>query len=68
LRCGQGCHLPSILALVDRLDGRPVHARHEVLILDELSDAALFEITAGGQTEDKSEMKLIAPAPAKDPA
>jgi len=77
-------HLPSILALVDRLDGRPMQAvdRHEVLIVDQLSDEELLLIASGGRTEVtdaelvaiasggriEDEMKLIPPMPPKDSA
>jgi len=59
-------HLPSILALVDRLDGRPMQAvdRHEVLIVDQLSDEELLLIASGGRSED--ELKVIPPVPSKD--
>ena len=76
-------HLPSILALVDRLDGRPMQAvdRHEVLIVDQLSDEELLLIASGGRTEVtdaelvaiasggriEDEMKLT-PMPPKDSA
>ena len=63
-------HLPSILALVDRLDGRPMQAvdRHEVLIVDQLTDEELLAIATGARSEDELEMKLIAPVPPKDTA
>jgi len=74
--------LQSIRELVDRLDGRPVQAvdRHEVLIVDQLSDEELLLIASGGRTEVtdaelvaiasggriEDEMKLIPPMPPKD--
>ena len=74
--------LPSIHELVDRLDGRPLQAvdRHEVLIVDQLSDEELLLIASGGRTEVtdaelvaiasggriEDEMKLIPPMPPKD--
>jgi hypothetical protein len=62
--------LQSIRELVDRLDGRPVHAvdRDEILILNELSDEQLLAIASGGRTEDELEMKVIPPMPLKDSA
>ena len=60
--------LQSIRELVDRLDGRPVQAidRHEVLIIDELTDEELLAIAAGGRAESELPMKVIPPMPWKD--
>ena len=60
--------LPSIRELADRLDGRPVQAidRHEVLIIDELTDEELLAIAAGGRAESELPTKVIPPVPSKD--
>jgi hypothetical protein len=60
--------LQSIRELVDRLDGRPVQAidRHEVLIIDELTDEELLAIAAGGRAESELPTKVIPPVPSKD--
>ena len=60
--------LQSIRELVDRLDGRPVQAidRHEVLIIDELTDEELLAIAAGGRAESELPMKVVPPMPSKD--
>ena len=60
--------LQSIRELADRLDGRPVQAidRHEVLIIDELTDEELLAIAAGGRAESELPTKVIPPVPSKD--
>jgi hypothetical protein len=63
---GEQGDLPSIREIADRLDGRPVQMidRRE-LSLNELTDAELLVIAAGGRIEDELEMKVI-PPPSKD--
>ena len=63
---GEEGDLPSIREIADRLDGRPVQMidRRE-LSLNELTDAELLVIAAGGRCGDELEMKVI-PPPSKD--
>ena len=59
--------LQSIREIADRLDGKAVQAiDYGEVSVEQLTDAQLYAIAAGGRTEDELEMKVIPPMPPKD--
>ena len=62
-------NLQYVREIADRLDGRPPQSidRFDVQVVQELTDAELLMIAAGGRrAEDDLEMKVISPMPLKD--
>jgi len=62
-------NLQYVREIADRLDGRPPPSidRFDVQVVQELTDAELLMIAAGGRrAEDDLEMKVISPMPLKD--